>query len=161
VTARVRKLIRTARASLRFAASRAVLLLAAVTVLLAVVRGGTRFFYCPMTHLASDASLCASTASTASTPSPDDETDDADAPAVRTSDCCQEKWRAAAPTASVPGGNGPIVAPAGLVALLSPPQLDIATSSAKVPFGLAQAVRAGPPPPSAGERRARLMVFHI
>jgi hypothetical protein len=137
---------------LRLAATRAVLVLAAVAVLLSVVRGGTRFFYCPITHMAFDAPPCSS---------PRDEADDSDAPAVRTADCCQEKWRAAAPAATIPEVEETSVAAARLVAVVGHPRFDIAMASAKVPFGLAHAVRAGPPPPSAGKRRAQLMIFHI
>jgi len=138
---------------------RFVLLLTAVAVLLAVVRGGTRFFYCPMTHLAFDESPCASRADA-------DDADAADigepsAPALRIADCCQERWRAAAPTASVPNVETPTVAAAGLVAVLPPPAIDASSSRANVPFTLPRDVRAGPPPKAAGERRARLMVFHI
>lgn len=148
MSGRVRKLI----PGLRRAASRAILVLAAMAVLLAVVRGGTRFFYCPTTHLAFDAPPCSS---------PRDETDESDAPAVRTADCCQEKWRAAAPTASIPDIEDTSVAAARLVAVLGHPPLGITMASANVPFRLSQAVRAGPPRASAGKRRAQLMVFHI
>jgi len=146
------------QSSLRRAATGALAMLVAVAVLLAVVRGGTRFFYCPMTHLAFDESPCASPRDEADEA---DEAGDSDEPAVRTPDCCEERWRAAAPTASVPKFEAPSVASAALVAVLPPPALDIASSHAKLPFGLARAVRAGPPPPSASERRAMLMVFHI
>ena len=138
-------------------AVRFVLLLTALAVLLAVVRGGTRFFYCPMTHLAFDESPCASHADAADAT----EVADPEAPTVRISDCCQERWRAAAPTASVPNVGAPTVAAAGLVAVLPPPAIDASSSRTNVPFTLPLDVRAGPPPQAAGERRARLMVFHI
>jgi hypothetical protein len=144
----VRKLI---RAKLRHVATRAVLVLAAVTVLLAVVRGGTRFFYCPMTHLVFDAPPCSS---------PADEADDS-APAVRTPDCCEEKWRPAAPTGSVPQVHETTIAPPPLVAILGHAELAITEASTKLPFSLSQAARAGPSPPPAGKRRAQLMIFHI
>jgi hypothetical protein len=141
----------------RFAV-RFVLVLTAVAVLLAVVRGGTRFFYCTMTHLAFDESPCATNADAIADA---DANENADAPAVRISDCCQERWRATAPTASEPKLETPSVAAAGLLAVLPPPAVDASSIRASVPFALPRDVRAGPPPPTAQERRARLMVFHI
>jgi hypothetical protein len=70
------------------------------------------------------------------------------------------KWRPAAPTASTPQTERPSIRSAGLGALPFVPPLDITVASAKIPFGVTHAVRAGPPPPSAVERRAQLMVFH-
>jgi len=141
-----------------------VLVFTAVALLLAVVRGGTRFFYCPMTHLAFDESPCGSNAEADAIAMADADAitgADVDAPALRISDCCQERWRATAPTASVPKAETPSVAAAGLVAVLAPPAIDASSIRATVPFVLPRDVRAGPPPPSAQERRARLMVFHI
>ncbi len=143
-----------------------VLLLTAVAMLLAVVRGGTRFFYCPMTHLAFDESPCGSNADADADAIADPiafaaPNADVGAPALRISDCCQERWRATVPTASVPKAETPSVAAAGLVAVLAPLAVDASSLRANVPFALPREVRAGPPPPTAQERRARLMVFHI
>ena len=142
------------RAYARLAASRAVLVLAAFVILLGVVRGGTRFFYCPITHLAFDAPPCSQGLDETSTD------DDGDAPAVRTADCCQEKWRAAAPTASTPEVPRTSIARAAVAALLPAPPRGMELVSARMPFEIAHGVRAGPTPPSARERRAELMVFH-
>lgn len=155
MTRAARKLIRVrARARLRDVASRAVLVLAALMLLLTVARAGTRFFYCPMTQLTFDEPPCAMAAGPSSAT-------DADAPAIDISDCCQEKWRAAAPTASTPDVGSPRVARAAVAAVLPSLQVELARAPVRPPFALAEAVRAGPPPPDAGERRARLMVFHI
>ncbi len=132
-------------------ASRAVLLFAAVTMLFAVARGGTRFFYCPMTQQSFDASPCSAA---------HDEADDSDRATVRNADCCEQKWRAMAPPSSEPNVVQPSIARAALTALLPARLLDVSIASSKPPFGLAPFVRAGPPPPTAGERRAQLMVFH-
>jgi hypothetical protein len=143
----------------RRTAARVLLVLTAVTLLLAVFRGGTRFFYCPMTHLAFESSPCASP------PSPDGRTEAEEAtdqaPAVRIADCCLEKWRAAAPTAAEAKLGGTGIAPAPLVAIVPPPRLDLSLAAAKLPFDLAREVRAGPPPPSQRQRRAQSMVFHL
>jgi hypothetical protein len=146
--ARVRKLLRS---TARIAGSRALWLLVGMAVLFAVARGGTRYFYCPITHLADDEPLC--------TPG-HDQAPDSDSPTIQASDCCQVKWRPAAPTASTPENERPSIPSAGLGASPFVPQLDITVASAKIPFGVTHAVRAGPPPQSAVERRAQLMVFH-
>lgn len=80
---------------------------------------------------------------------------------MRAADCCEEKWRPAAPTATTPNAARASVEDAALVAITPPPRFEIGAASAKLPFALPLAVRAGPPPAPAGERRARLMVFHI
>ena len=128
--------------------------LVALAVLLAVVRGGTRFFYCPVTELAFDESPCAA-------PPPEDEAASDGRPAVRAPDCCEERWRATAPTAETPKVHHAIVPSAALVAVVPPPVFDVGAGHASAAYALAQAVRARPPPPSASERRATLMVFHL
>jgi hypothetical protein len=148
----VPRLRRLLRSKARITASRAVMLVAAVAVLVTFVRAGTRFFYCPVTHLTYDALLCS--------PGHDD-TPDTSGPAIQTPDCCQVKWRPAAPNASAERVERPSVGRADLAVSFSLPQLDIARDSARLPFGISRFVRAGPAPPSAVERRAQLMVFHL
>lgn len=130
------------------------LVFAAFVILLGVARGGTRFFYCPMTHLAFEASPCS--------PGHDDgdADSDLDKPAVRTADCCMEKWRANAPTARVHEVQSGSVAPAPIVSILPDSPHGMQIVSARMPFEIARSVRAGPSPPSASERRAALMVFN-
>src|SRR4051812_25565413 len=117
--ARVRTLVRSTLA-------RAACVLVALAVLLAVVRGGTRFFYCHATHLSFDAPPCASDDAV-------DDADDADGPLVRAADCCQEKWRSAPPTASTPKLEPLSVAPAALAPSMHGPTLDDAVASSGVP----------------------------
>jgi hypothetical protein len=146
--------------STRRCASRAVLVVAALAILLAMVRGGGRFFYCPTTHLAFDVSPCCADADENPSVASDDG-EGSQAPALRTAGCCLEKWRAAAPTASSTSPASVSVAPAELVSVQAHSSFELAMSSAKAPFGVSRTVRAGPPAPPAGKRRAQLMVFHI
>jgi hypothetical protein len=146
---------------------RAMLLFGAVAMVLSVVRDGTRTrsFYCPIAHHVFDASPCApdrEDALDAEIGRPGDRAtaDGSGSPMVRTADCCVERWHASAAVAPTSTIERPSVARAGVVALLPAPKLELATASAKVPFGIAHAVRAGPPPPGAAERRAQLMVFN-
>ena len=141
---------------IRSHARRVVLLLAAFVILVGVVRGGTRFFYCPMTQLASDTPPCTRGHDDANAA----ESGDPEGPALQTPDCCDEKWRAAAPIASVPDVHAASVPPRTLVALLPTAPRGMAIVAARMPFGIAQRVRAGPSPPRASERRAELMVFN-
>ena len=143
--------VQVCRTSARFLASRAVLVIAAMTILLGVLRGGTRFFYCPMTHLAFDEPPCTA---------PHGEADVTDGPRLELPECCEEKWRAVTPRASSPSIAETAIAPASVVALLPAAQLDITRRSLAQPMRFWHAVRAGPPP-LASERRAQLMVFNI
>jgi hypothetical protein len=147
---------RQLRVLVRLMASRAVLVLAALVILVGVVRGGTRFFYCPMAHLAFDTSPCATSDDDSTA---ENDTNDTSLPAIRSADCCIEKWRAKTPTASVPEPQGVSVPPATVASLLVLPR-GIEIASAQMPFEIPLRVRAGPPPPRASERRAELMVFH-
>jgi hypothetical protein len=140
--------------SARFLASRAVLVVAALTILLGVLRGGSRFFYCPVMHLAFDAPCCA----------PDREpTDERDAhgPAVDRADCCQEKHQRAMPATSVPSASHADVPPAGCMSVVRGADLGAGKATPVDALAHNHPVRAGPSPPSARERRAALMVFHI
>jgi hypothetical protein len=158
---RLRRLIRT---NARVVASRVVLVVAALTILLGVLRGGSRFFYCPIMHLAFDAPCC--------DPPRTDASDDArdaleaqhpdDSPSVSAPDCCQEKRRGVLPAASIAPPSESLVPPAGLVTLVRAADVAVASTAASAAGGRYQrAVRAGPSPPSASDRRAELMVFHI
>lgn len=153
MSGRLRKLDR----ALRLVASRAIVVVVAIAMVLGVVRARTRFFYCPVAQLTFEAPPCSASRDGAEPGGADDE----QTPAVRGADCCVEKWRAAAPPASTPNVEEATVARAQLVAVLPTAPVDVGPSPAKLPFAVPHAVRAGPPPPSASERRAELMVFHL
>lgn len=147
------RLPRRLRTRLRFVASRAVLVVAALTILLGVVRGGSRFFYCPVMDLAFDAPCCS--------PPRGAELADTGAPAAEVPDCCQEKHQRAMPATSVATASHGAIAPAPCVAIVNAAHLAAMNGAANVALGHRPPVRAGPSPPSARERRAELMVFHI
>jgi hypothetical protein len=136
--------------------ARALLLVMAVAFVFAVYRGGTRYFYCPITHLSFDESPCAPNSDDALRDEKRDET-----PTVRGGDCCVQKWRPTAPQAAPTIVDEPDVGRAAVAASLPAPPPGLTTANAKVPFVVAYEVRAGPPPPSAREKRAQLSVFHL
>lgn len=144
---------RRLRTSARIFATRTVLVVAALTILLGVVRGGSRFFYCPVMHLAFDAPCCS--------PERGDELAETGAPAVEAPDCCQERHQRAMPATSVASASHGDVAPAPCVAIMTTAELAASRGAPSAALGHRPPVRAGPSPPSARERRAELMVFHI
>jgi hypothetical protein len=131
------------------------LLGAALGVLLAValvtgfVRGGTRYFFCPLMQAISDAPCCDARAS-----------DGHDRDRVDADDCCEVHRLASVPDGSVVAAAGGVL-DAPLVLVLSPPGATPAAERALRAWR--GEPRTGPPryPADASERRARLLVLTI
>jgi hypothetical protein len=143
------------RARLGSWARRALILGTIAVLLVALLRGGSRYFYCPAMQLVSATSCCR-----AAGPGGEEEArraDEAAAPAaVGAEDCCAARRLGTIAAAPLPDGAETLTAPWG-------PVVPAAAAAARPP-GVAAAARFGHPvragPRPARERRARLMVFH-
>ena len=126
-------------------------LFAAAALVMAVARGGSRYFYCPIMQLAMSSSCCAS----AHHREGDDEPEVDVEAALVGSDCCQARRLATVPSSPLPS---PPDAPVPPIATLVPAVTvtDSAVTS-RPDARFTHPVRAGPK--SAGARRADLMIW--
>lgn len=120
----------------------------AVVVLVGFLRGGARYFYCPMMQAIIEAPCCPGDRHV-------DHDHEGEAAEVRSRDCCEAHVVAKLPKAAVVGA--PMVLDAPLVGLL-PPQIARFQGSAMLGSShFDHENRAGPP--TAARHRAELMVF--
>lgn len=121
-------------------------LVVAIGVLAAVVRGGARYFYCPMMQAVMDSPCCGGK---------DEHHAEHDTEALRPIDCCERHVQPHLPAAAG-APSAPTVFDAPFVATV-PPIAHIQLSFARTPARLTHEERAGPR--SQAQRRAELMVF--
>jgi hypothetical protein len=120
---------------------------AALVLLVGVLRANARYFYCPLMDLVVARSCCEPSREGAP-----------EGPAIEVSDCCEEKRIAALPSGdAVPAPNAVPDAPLATVlpASSAPPSAPLVLA----PRATLDARYRGPPPP--GAARARFMVFLI
>lgn len=115
-------------------------------MLLGIVRGGSRYFYCPMMGQSFDDACCASA---------EHDDDATSGPSVERPDCCQAKRLGKLPSgAAVSTIDVPAVP---VLAVLPPFDGAVAPLARKTFVRFTHPSRAGPP--TATERRAMLMVW--
>ena len=118
-----------------------------VVLLLALLRGGSRYFYCPAMKAVTAASCCAK-ARAARTPIEEQ--------AIGAPDCCSARHLSTIAPAPVPPAADTVTPPARAAILSVATALPDPGVGPQVRF--AHPVRAGPPGPRA--RQSRLMVSH-
>ena len=143
MTASRRAILRLARVL----AARGGVFVVALAVILGVVRGGARYFYCPMMGQAFDDACCASAEA--------HDDDDRAGPAFERPACCQAKRLGTLPTgATVSTIDVPAVP---LAAVL--PAFDAGPARRVAAAAVRYVYPARDGPPTATERRAMLMIW--
>ena len=127
-----------------------------IVVLVGLLRGGARYFYCPMMHAVIDAPCCPGDGQAGLESL--DQRHDGETAELRARDCCEEHVLAKLPKAAA--GAAPLSLHAPLLALVPPegPRLNrLHLRSMVWASHFEHDNRAGPP--SAARHRAELMVF--
>jgi hypothetical protein len=144
---------RRVRSQARALLARLFVVASALALVFGIARAGSAYFYCPVMDAIMDGPCCSRDAA-------DRSHDGASDAEVTAPDCCERHRLGTLPQAASSAAS-PLVAVAAEVA--TPPSTEVATSapaqaSSRPP---ARIERAGPEPPRARVRRAKLMVFHI
>jgi hypothetical protein len=138
----------------------AVTLVAAVALVVGLVRANARYFWCPMMDAVASHSCCAADRASGGAAGAERADGTERGPEVDDADCCEAKRIGALPASAGAGAPGPDVPPSPLWAIVPPVDASGAALRAGVLAALTYEARTCAPPPS-GPPLARNVVLLI